>query len=131
MYMVQYVIIATIVGLIISWAWYRFLFPQAAGDMSGVPEFGGQSGFKGTIITAISLILLSAAIGIFIQNRNVADTMDILKLGIKIWAGFLLPIVLVAWAQTRAGLNTLIATTGFWLAIAFECAILAAWLLLP
>lgn len=98
--------------------------------MSGVPEFGGPSRFKATLLTGISLILLSAAIGTFIQNRNVLDTVDILKLGIKIWVGFLLPIALVAWAQTRAGLNTLIATTGFWLAIAFECAILAAWMLL-
>lgn len=131
MRMIQYILIATIVGVLTSWAWYRFLFPQATRDMSGVPEFGGQSGFKATVLTILSLLLLSAAIGVFIRNRNVADTVDILKLGIKIWIGFLLPIALVAWAHTRAGLNTLIATTGFWLVVAVECTILATWLLLP
>lgn len=128
--MVTYVIVSTIAAFLTGWVWYQYIFPQAAGE-----RVGGEGGAqpmqnRNRALGVVAFIILSVATGIFIRNRNIADAVDMVKLAIKIWFGFLFPVVLVAWAHSRASMNALIAHAGFWLVLSVEFAVLARWLLL-
>jgi hypothetical protein len=79
---------------------------------------------------ALALVVLSAAVGTFIKNRQVVDMADTLRLGFKIWFGFLLPVLVTFWVSVGKSLNILMATAGYWLVVALLLAILADWMLL-
>lgn len=128
--MVTYVVVATVVAFLTGWAWYQVLFPRVAADLAGSEEQAKRMRGRNMAMMLVALVILAFATGTFIKNRGVLDMADAVKLAIKIWFGFFLPITLVSWAYTKASLTTLVATAGYWLVAALEFAILAAWLLL-
>lgn len=125
--MTTFIIVGAIVGFVIGWAWYTYLFPKVREEMAGGPG-GGMA--KMAVVSAIALLLLAAAEGTFIKNRNVLDFTDTIQLGFKVWFGFLLPVVGTFWAATRKSMNVLVATAGYWLVVALVLALLTDWLLL-
>lgn len=128
--MVVYVIVATVVALATAWAWYQYLFPNAAADLAGSEEAARRMRTRNMALMVIALVILSFATGTFIKNRGVLDMADVLKLAIKIWVGFFFPIVLVTWAHTKASVVTFVAHAGYWLVAALEFAVLAVWFVL-
>lgn len=122
--MTTYVIIGAVVGWIVGWAWYTYLFPKVQ------EELGGKPGPRQFVTYLLSLVVFTAAVGTFIQNRNVLDMADTLRLGFKIWLGFTLPVSAGWWAATRKSPTAFVADAGFWLATSVVLAALAAWMLL-
>ncbi|TSC72670.1 MAG: hypothetical protein G01um101438_387 [Parcubacteria group bacterium Gr01-1014_38] len=122
--MTAYIIVGAIATWVLGWLWYQYLFPKVR------EEFGVPPSTRTFVITAVALLVLSAAVGTFIKNRSVVDMADTLRLGFKIWVGFLLPVLVTFWASTRQSLNILVATAGYWLVAALLLAILADWMLL-
>lgn len=123
--MTAYVIIGAIVTFGIGWAWFTYLFPKVREELAG----GGGNG-RTAVVAAVALLLFAYAFGTFLLNRKVAGFGDAMRVGFKVWAGFLLPVVLTGWAMSRKSLNALVAVSGLWLAKTFVLVILASWLLL-
>ncbi len=124
----SYVIVATVVSFLTGWAWYTYLFPRVDRELLGSEEAARGARPKNIVLFLIALLILSGATGWFIQHRNVLDAVDAIKLGIKIWVGWWLPISLVAWGHSRSSLTTLVATAGFWLVAAIEFTAIAFWM---
>jgi len=125
--MTAYVIVGAIATWVLGWLWYTYVFPKVREEISGgVP--GGQA--RVSIVAAVTLLVLAAAVGTFVTNRNVLDTADTLRLGFKIWLGFLLPVHAMDWASTRRTVNALVAGAGYWLVSAMVLVLLADWMLL-
>lgn len=126
--MTTYVIVGAIVGLALGWVWFTYLFPKVQEELGGTAEGGGMG--KTAVVSAVALLLLAAAVGTFLKNRNVLNMADTVQMGFKIWFGFLLPALAVFWSLTRKSLNVLVATAGYWLVTSLVLAILADWMLL-
>lgn len=124
--MTAYIIVGAIVTWILGWLWYQYLFPKVREEIGGADA--GQG--KLFVLAAVSLLVFAAAMGTFIQNRQVVDMADTLRLAFKTWVGFLLPVTVMAWAPTKKSLNVLIAGAGYWLIAAVVLAILADWMIL-
>ena len=124
--MITYVIVGAVVTWVLGWVWYTYLFPKVQGELGG--EGGGMG--RVTVISAIALLVLAAAVGTFLKNRDVKNMADTIQLGFKIWFGFLLPVLAVFWSAARKSLNVLVATGGYWLVTSLVLAILADWILL-
>ncbi len=125
--MTAYVILSAVVTWLLAWFWFSYLFPKAREELSGSPTEGRG---KVAVLSALALLILAAAVGTFIQNRDVLGTADTLRLGLKIWFGFLLPILLVFWASVRKSVSALVAVAGYWFLTAVIQALLADWMLL-
>jgi hypothetical protein len=125
----MYVFLATITGLLTAWVWFTTLFPHADAEMMGGEDAALQHRGRNFFLTAVALVILSAAVGTFLTNRGIAGTVDLVKLAIKIWFGFFFPLTLLGWAHTPARFTSLIAVSSYWLVIAVEFAFLADWLL--
>ena len=122
--MTTFVVVGTIVNFIIGWAWYTYLFPQAQ------IEFGGKPSGRQLFTYAVALVIFTVALGTFLQNRHVLGISDALRVGFKVWVGFVLPIALSWWATTRKSLWVLVADAGQWLVVACVLSLLAVWMLL-
>lgn len=125
--MTTYVIVGAVVTWVLGWVWFTYLFPKVRDELAGGP--GGGMG-RMAVISAIALLILAAAVGTFIQNRNVLNTADTIRLGFKIWFGFLLPVIGMTWASSRKSVNALVAVAGYWLVTALVLALLVDWMLL-
>lgn len=125
--MTAYVIVGAVAAWVLGWLWFTYVFPKVREELSG-----GMPGGQGRmfLVGAVGLLVLAAAVGTFVKNRNVLDTADTLRLGFKIWLGFLLPVHAVDWASSRRSTNALVAGAGYWLASALLLALLADWMLL-
>lgn len=121
--MTAYIIVGAIATWVLGWLWYQYLFPKVR------EEFGPPSA-RTFVITAVALVIFSAAVGTFVQNRHVADMADTLRLGFKIWLGFVLPVLVASWASTRQSTNVLAAGAGYWLVSALLLTVLASWMIL-
>lgn len=125
--MTTYVIVGAIVGLVIGWAWFAFLFPKAREEFSGTAEGWGASQLA---LVTIALLLFALALGTFLKNRNVLGLADAVRVGFKVWFGFLLPAIAVLWSAVRKPVSALIAVAGYWLVTALALAVLADWMIL-
>ncbi len=126
--MTTYVIALVVAGIITANLWFRYLFPKAEEELAGGPENALLIRGRNYIFTAVALALLGAAMVTFIRNRGVLDQADLIKLAIKVWFGFLLPVVFFAWSRIKSSFTALLALSGLLLLFAFEAAILADWL---
>lgn len=123
--MTAYVIVGAVVTWALAWVWYSYLFPRVREELGG--EGGGM---RTAVVSAVALLVLAAAVGTFLKNRNVVSMTDTIQLGFKIWFGFLLPVLAVFWSSVRKSLNAFVATAGYWLVTSLILAILADWILL-
>lgn len=124
--MITYVIVGAVVAWGLGWVWTTYLFPKMQEELRGEGGGMGRLGF----VSAVALLVLAAAVGTFLKNRNVEDLADTVQLGFKIWFGFLLPVLVVFWASARKSTNVLVATAGYWLVTSLVLAVLADWMLL-
>lgn len=122
--MTAYIIVGAIATWVLGWLWYQYLFPKVR------EEFGASPDARTFVVTAVAVLVLAAAVGTFIKNRQVVDTADALRLGFKIWLGFLLPVLVTFWVSVRKSMNVLVATAGYWLIAALLLALLADWMIL-
>ncbi|MDP3685272.1 MAG: DUF1761 domain-containing protein [bacterium] len=122
--MTAYIVVGAIATWVLGWLWYQYLFPKVR------EEFGASPDMRTFVVTAVALLVLAAAVGTFIKNRQVVDMADALRLGFKIWLGFLLPVLVTFWVSTKKSLNVLVATAGYWLVAALLLALLADWMIL-
>lgn len=125
--MTAYIIVGAVVTWVLGWVWFSTLFPKVREELQG--GAGGGMG-RAPFVSAIALIILAASLGTFIKNRNVLDFSDTIRLGFKVWFGFLLPVIAVSWATGRRSVNALVAMLGYWLLSALVLAALVDWMLL-
>lgn len=123
--MVTYAIVGAIVTWIVGWAWYTYVFPKVREELSG-----GSGNGRASVVMAVALLVFAYAFGTFLLNRKVAGFGDAMRVGFKVWAGFLLPAVAIGWAASRKSLNALVAVGGLWLVSVLVLIILAGWILL-
>ncbi len=122
--MITYVIVGAIVSWVIAWAWYKYVFPKVQEEISG----GGGMG-RTAVVSALAFLVFAWAFGTFLLNRQVADFGDAMRVGFKVWIGFLLPVVVSGWAAARKSVSALVATAGLWLVVSLVLIILATWTL--
>lgn len=123
--MTGYVIVGTIVGVVLWWVWFSYLFPKVREELRG----GGGMGKTWGAVLLASLVF-AWAFGQFLLNRKVANAGDALRVGFKVWAGFILPVLGTFWAVTGKSVNALVATAGVWLVQTLLLILLAGWMLL-
>lgn len=124
--MTTYAVVGAIVAWVLGWVWFTYLFPKVREELSG--GTGGMG--RVAVVAALALLVFSYAFGSFLLNRNVADFGDAMRVGFKVWVGFLLPVIAIWWASTRKSTNVLIATGGLWLVQTLALIIIATWILL-
>lgn len=122
----SYVVVGTVAGVVLWWAWFTYLFPKVREELRS----GGEGSFKLWFVGAIASAIFAWALGQFLLNRDVANFGDAMRVGFKVWIGFLLPIIGTFWAATGKSLNALVATAGVWLVQTLVLIVLATWLLL-
>lgn len=125
--MTAYVVIGAIGGVVLRWAWFTYLFPKVREELRG----GGGGGlWKLGASSVVASVVFAWALGQFLVNREVANFGDAMRVGFKVWVGFLLPVIGMFWAATGKSLNAFVATAGVWLVQTFALILLASWLLL-
>lgn len=122
--MSTYVIVGAVISWGIAWAWYKYVFPKVQEELSG----GGGMG-RAAVVSALAFLVFAWAFGTFLQNRQVADFGDAMRVGFRVWIGFLLPVVVTGWAAARKSMNALIASAGLWLVVSLVLIVLATWML--
>lgn len=124
--MTAYVSVGAIVGVVLWWAWFTYLFPKVREELRG----GGGGSWKLGFSVVAAVVVFTWALGQFLVNRQVADFGDAMRVGFKVWVGFLLPVIGTFWAATGKSLNTFVAIAGIWLVQTLALIVLATWLLL-
>lgn len=124
--MTAYVVVGAIGGGILWWVWFTYLFPKVREELRG----GGGGSGKLWFVVVVASLVFTWALGQFLLNRQVANLGDALRVGFKVWVGFLLPAIGTFWAATGKSLNALVATVGVWLVQTLVLIVLATWLLL-
>ena len=122
----SYVVVGTIAGAVLWWAWFTYLFPKVREELRGGP--GGMG--KLSLVTVLAALVFAWAFGQFLLNRQVVNVGDAMRVGFKVWVGFLLPAIGAFWAATGKSLNAFVATAGVWLVQTLVLILLASWMLL-
>ncbi len=129
-FMVGYVITAGIVALVSRMVWFQYLFPKVDTELLGSEDAAREARGKNLALLVIALVVLAVAMGTFIENRGIRNNVDIVKLAIKVWLGFFLPLILVNWGHSKGSVTTLVGVAGYWLLVGVEYSVIASWLLL-